>query len=51
MNEMLCFKCPVGYIKICGKDDYITEIKITDEPLNCTDNITAEMQKCRMQLE
>jgi len=51
MNEILCFKCPVGYIKICGKDDYITEIKIADKPLNCTDNITSEMQKCRMQLE
>jgi len=51
MNEVLCFKCPLGYIKICGKDDYLTEIKITDEEVPTTDGVTEEMKKCQRQLE
>jgi len=51
MIEILCFQCPLGFIKICGKDDYITEIKIIDEPVESTENATDEMKKCQKQLE
>ncbi|MBR5468176.1 MAG: methylated-DNA--[Firmicutes bacterium] len=51
MKKTLYFKCPVGFVKVCGENDYLTEIKLTDFEEESSDDITEEMKKCRLQIE
>ena len=51
MESVLCFKCPIGYIKIVCENDFVTEVKIIDEPVSSTEFLSEEALKCKLQLE
>ena len=51
MEKTLYFECPLGFVKVCGEGDYLTEIKLTDFAADCSSDITDEMIKCQMQIE
>ena len=51
MENVLCFKCPIGYIKITSNNDFITEVKILDNSVPSSPDVSSEALKCRSQLE
>lgn len=51
MIKTLYFRCPVGFVKVCGENDYLTEIKLTDFAEENSSEISEEMKKCQLQIE
>ncbi|MGE4214362.1 MAG: methylated-DNA--[protein]-cysteine S-methyltransferase [Anaerotignaceae bacterium] len=51
MKNILCYKSPVGILKIEGDEDAITGLYFVQNEFECIGTPTYEMEKCKMQLD
>lgn len=51
MKNVLCYKSPVGILKIEGDQNAITGLYFFKNEFECTGTPTNEMERCKMQLD
>ena len=51
MKNVLCYKSPVGILKIEGEQNSITGLYFVKNEFECTSSPSDEMKKCKIQLD